>query len=435
MGTFVIKSITSDDDNPFDRQERIAWWDQERIAKAKVMVVGAGAIGNETLKNLALLGFRYIFIVDFDTISTSNLSRTVLFRSDDTGKRKSEVAAERTREMCLGISPRVESFDGDLVWDLGTGVFREMDVVLGCLDNVETRLAVNRQCRLAQKPWIDAGIIELAAGVTVYLPNGTACYQCSASSEQIKAARVRYSCEDYKQELVAAGRVPTVQIASAISSAVQVQEVVKMICGQKIAPAKSIMFQGQKNEMFLVNHKMKPDCAAHVTYPDVLPTPFGCTASVRQLLEFVSQETYSGDGATLDLRGDRTFLSSAPCVICARSLELLKPAFRLYRSEVICDDCRGLSDPLSDEVPHTESRQVSVDTFSLASTDQRLLDLRLWDIGVPYLHVLAVYDRHDQYRYYELSGDKEVLFPSWLDTDHKNHSATSTLAKERVWQT
>jgi molybdopterin-synthase adenylyltransferase len=434
VGTFVIKSLTSDDDNPFDRQERIAWWDQERIAKAKVMVVGAGAIGNETLKNLALLGFQNIFIVDFDTISTSNLSRTVLFRSEDTGKRKSEVAAERTREMCLAGSPRVEWFDGDLVWDLGTGVFREMDVVLGCLDNVETRFAVNRQCRLVQKPWIDAGIVELAAGVTVYLPNGTACYQCSASSEQIKAARLRYSCDHYKRELVAAGRVPTVQIASAISSALQVQETVKLICGQKVSPAQKLLFQGTINELILLDNTFNPDCLVHATYPDITSTPLTNRASVREFLEFVSQDTNSGQGATLDLRGDRTFLLSAPCVVCRRPLELLKPAFRLYKHEVVCDICRGLDHAPNAEATHTESRQVSVDTFSLTNTEARLLELRLCDIGVPYLHILGVYDPNDRYRYYELSGDKEVLFPSWLEADD-NYSPTLTLAKERVWQT
>ena len=80
MGNFKINSILDSEDNPFDRQERIDWWSQEKLKEAKVMVVGAGAIGNETLKNLALLGLGNIFIVDFDVISTSNLSRTVLFR-------------------------------------------------------------------------------------------------------------------------------------------------------------------------------------------------------------------------------------------------------------------------------------------------------------------------------------------------------------------
>jgi adenylyltransferase/sulfurtransferase len=83
----------------------------------------------------------------------------------------------------------------------------------------------------------------------------------------------------------------------------------------------------------------------------------------------------------------------------------------------MCDTCRGLDHAPNAESTQTNSRKVSVDTFSLVNTEERLLNLRLCDIGVPYLHILGVYDRHDHYRYYELSGDKEVLFPSWLETD------------------
>ena len=74
MKKFIVDKIIDNENNQFDRQQRIDWWSQEKLEKAKVMVVGAGAIGNETLKNLALLGIGNIFIVDFDTISTSNLS-------------------------------------------------------------------------------------------------------------------------------------------------------------------------------------------------------------------------------------------------------------------------------------------------------------------------------------------------------------------------
>src|SRR3989337_2806378 len=126
MKKFNINSIISFEENPTDRQERISWWSQEKLKKAKVMVVGAGAIGNETLKNLALLGIGSIFIVDFDTISTSNLSRTVLFRKADVGKKKAEVAAERVRELAFNDDIKIDWFHGDLVWDLGTGVYNEM---------------------------------------------------------------------------------------------------------------------------------------------------------------------------------------------------------------------------------------------------------------------------------------------------------------------
>src|SRR6185295_4128458 len=104
-----------DDSDRYSRLRLIGWWDQERLRAARVMVVGAGAIGNEVLKNLALLGFGYLFVVDFDTIEASNLSRTVLFRPEDVGRSKALVAAERVRALCLEPSARVDAFHGDLV--------------------------------------------------------------------------------------------------------------------------------------------------------------------------------------------------------------------------------------------------------------------------------------------------------------------------------
>lgn len=213
MKNFTIESTSEPENNPFDRQQRIEWWSQEKISQAKVMVVGAGAIGNETLKNLALLGVRNILIVDFDTISISNLSRTVLFRQIDVGEKKAEVAAARTRELCLADKPNIDWFHGDMVWDLGTGIYKEMDLVLGCLDNVETRFAVNKQCWLAATPWIDAGINELGVHVSFYMPSTPPCYQCGATEEQRKATRRRYSCDNFKRSTFQEGRVATVQIA------------------------------------------------------------------------------------------------------------------------------------------------------------------------------------------------------------------------------
>lgn len=414
MKSFVISATNDGDDNPFDRQQRISWLSQESIGKARIMVAGAGAIGNETLKNLALLGFRNIFIADFDSISTSNLSRTVLFRPEDKGKRKSEVAAIRTRDLCLAENPRVDWFDGDIVWDLGTGVYREMDVVLGCLDNVETRLAINRQCWLAETPCIDAGIFGLAAGVTVYFPGQPPCYQCSVGSEQLQAARKRYSCDDYKQEMAAADKMPTVQVASAIASALQVQEAVKLLCGQRVIAGTKIFFQGQTNELSLVSYRSKPDCMAHLTYPEIISTPLDHHASVREFIEFVSREEYSGAGATLDLRGDATFLVSAPCLQCGQAVELLKPVFRIYSHQVLCADCRQSQVQPSLPPAQPTAEKVRVESFSLTDTDERLLSLELRDVGIPYLHVVAVQDCGGGYRYYELNGDRKHLFPQFV---------------------
>src|SRR5206468_5647901 len=117
-----------DEDDRYSRLRLIPWWRQEKLAAARVLVVGAGALGNEVLKNLALLGVGTTYVIDRDAIETSNLSRSVLFRASDGGRPKAQVAAERARE----INPEVAFhwLQGDVINDLGLGIFADVDVVI-----------------------------------------------------------------------------------------------------------------------------------------------------------------------------------------------------------------------------------------------------------------------------------------------------------------
>src|SRR3954447_12449352 len=121
-------SLDDADDDRFDRFRLIEWWDQAKLSRAKVLVVGAGALGNEIIKNLALLGVGNLFIADKDRIENSNLSRSVLYRASDTGKPKAEVAARAAKDIYPDVN--VGWFDGDVVHDLGLGAFRWADVVI-----------------------------------------------------------------------------------------------------------------------------------------------------------------------------------------------------------------------------------------------------------------------------------------------------------------
>ena len=153
------------DDDRYSRLRLIAWWDQEKLAQARVLVVGAGALGNEVLKNLALMGLGHIYIVDFDQVEESNLTRSVLFRRNDCGRSKAEAAASALKD----LNPDLEilALNADILTDLGLGMVAEMDVVMGCLDNREARLWLNRMCWKTGTPWIDGGIQEINGVVKV----------------------------------------------------------------------------------------------------------------------------------------------------------------------------------------------------------------------------------------------------------------------------
>lgn len=409
------------DADPFDRQGLIPWWDQERVRRARVMVAGAGAIGNEALKNLALLGFTNIFVVDGDFVSGSNLSRSVLFRRDDVGAKKAQVAAARTRALSPAEESRVEWFHGDLVWELGTGVFRAMDVVLGCLDNAETRFAVNRQCWLAGTPWIDAGIYELAGGVSVFLPGRPPCYECCAAREQFTAARLRYSCDGYRRSSGEQGRVPTTQVAAALAAAIQVQEAVKLVCGRTTAAGKKVYFHGAADEYGLLKHTANTACRAHASYPEVVGTQMSSETRLGDFLEYVSRPDHSASGAALDLRGDRVFVVSAPCSRCGRQVGLQRPKFMIFEREVVCRACRRGARARAGKSRRPPGTEIAPCVFSLEATGRAILDLPLRRLGVPPLHVLAVCGRGGSYRYYELSGDARTLFPTWDGAGKDGH--------------
>ena len=187
-----IGAATPQTEDRFARFRLIGWWDQERLAGARVVVIGAGALGNEIVKDLALLGLKNVFVADRDRIENSNLSRSILFRERDCGRSKALVAAERATEIYPDI--RVQAFDGNIVYDLGQGIYRWADVILGGLDNREARVAINLATARAGKVWIDGAIERLDGVARVFDPATGPCYECTMGENDWKMLEARRSC-------------------------------------------------------------------------------------------------------------------------------------------------------------------------------------------------------------------------------------------------
>ncbi|KAL8570498.1 E1 ubiquitin-activating protein uba2 [Nucella lapillus] len=155
----------------------------ENIQNSKVLVVGAGGIGCELLKNLVLTGFKTIEVIDLDTIDVSNLNRQFLFRKEHVGKSKSQVA----KESVLKFNPDVDIVayhDSIMNPDYDVNFFKQFTLVMNALDNRAARNHVNRMCLAANIALIESGTAGYYGQVTVIKKGVTECYECQPKAPQ-----------------------------------------------------------------------------------------------------------------------------------------------------------------------------------------------------------------------------------------------------------
>lgn len=259
--------VTIEIDDRYARLRLIAWWNQHVLTQARVMVVGAGALGNEVLKNLALLGVGLIYIVDKDSVETANLSRSVLFRAEDVGQPKALVAAQRVRE----INPDVQAigFQGDIGLHVGLGTMRSMQIIIGCLDNLESRRILNLNCWRIGRPWVDAAIDALNGYVRVISPAevNSGCYECTLTEADYRILNERAFCPPFRA--LPDGRFPTTPTSAAILGAMQSQEAMKWLHGLPVRAGYSTYYSGTTLQTRTVQITRRPDCPAHFTFSNV----------------------------------------------------------------------------------------------------------------------------------------------------------------------
>lgn len=153
------------------------------VTESKVLVVGAGGIGCELLKNLVLTGFQEIVVLDLDTIDVSNLNRQFLFQKKHIGKSKAQVA----KESCIRFNPHVQidaKHDSVTSLEYNRDFFMQFDLVMNALDNRAARNHVNRMCLAADVPLVESGSAGYLGQVTVIKKNMFECYECQPSPRE-----------------------------------------------------------------------------------------------------------------------------------------------------------------------------------------------------------------------------------------------------------
>lgn len=150
---------------------------QEKLKASHVLIVGAGGLGCAASQYLASAGVGKIILVDFDTISLSNLQRQILYTDADMGKPKAEVAKARLQAINPNIEVQavVKKCDDAEFAEL----IRQVDIVVDCTDNIDVRNQLNLQCFQQKRPLVSGSAIRFEGQISVFTyAENEACYQC-----------------------------------------------------------------------------------------------------------------------------------------------------------------------------------------------------------------------------------------------------------------
>jgi molybdopterin/thiamine biosynthesis adenylyltransferase len=321
-------------DDRYHRQSLIEWWDQKRVNTTRILVIGAGALGNEILKLLALIGSGSTLVYDPDRIERSNLSRSVLFRKSDEGSYKAEVAARQMQE----INPDVRSYAWceNVIARAGLGVFVWADVVIGAVDNREARVFINSACARTRRTWVDGAIEGLSGIVRVFSPYDGACYECTMNATDRKLLAERRSCALLARDAVLRGHVPTSAVAASFVGAMEVQEAIKVVHGQPALVGEGLHVDGLFGQVSRVAYPRRPDCPGHEDLGAIIPLGLGVAdITLGALLD--RAEAAVGPGASLDL--SRDVIVAWSCSSCGATAPGRAVLGTVRESQAACPRC------------------------------------------------------------------------------------------------
>ncbi|MCG3226994.1 MAG: ThiF family adenylyltransferase [Candidatus Heimdallarchaeota archaeon] len=251
------------EDKRYSRQSLIPGWDQTTLDSSTVILVGVGAIGSYVATILASSGIGKLVIIEFDTIELSNLNRQLLFRDEDLGKPKAEVASKRLKE----INPKIEiEFYHKKMEEVNVSVYEGADVIIGCLDTFIGRRWISSMALRVKKPLILGGMFAFLGDVQVIIPYKTACFECQplVSDEELAQACTPFGEERKKEreEEEEEAKLPAVATLSSIIGGMMAQESLKLIL-ELGAPLENYMFyDGLNNATTIIPLARTEDCPA-----------------------------------------------------------------------------------------------------------------------------------------------------------------------------
>jgi adenylyltransferase/sulfurtransferase len=175
---YAIKKAMLSNFKRYERQillKEIGTEGQEKILKAKVLVVGAGGLGCPVLQYLVAAGVGTIGVVDDDVVCLSNLQRQVLFKEEQLGCNKANAAKQNLSS--LNSNCKIAVYNTKLTKKNAFALINPYDIIIGCTDNFESRIIIDTITKQLSKPFIHGSLSEFEGQVTVFNYKNGASYK------------------------------------------------------------------------------------------------------------------------------------------------------------------------------------------------------------------------------------------------------------------
>jgi adenylyltransferase/sulfurtransferase len=380
-------------------REKAAGYDVDTLARAKVLIVGAGALGQSLASVLALSQVGELSLVDFDDFEPSNATRSPFFPTaaerSQFGNWKAAIVANKLRAQTFWSDrPRIQ-YACSHVQALGDAPFREASAVVSAVDDDGSREYMSALSRRYRIPLVEGGFGGQQASYAVFrnAPEDP-CWRCGVSDV---IRNVRFSCDIYGKQVQAAGFVSATQSIASALGALMAEAVIQVLHGNPEVMNRRVYFNVRSGKSVVAELAANPDCPAlhqPLSAPPLqLRTPASAPAHdlLAELAAHVRQPY---------IELPSPFLFFAPCQQCEQNLRICKPAY-LLDAQPRCRDHGGLWD----QEPGAEPLIITL----LGKETRRLLNSTCAALGLAPGTVFQVYDADGSARLVKLPAANDLF--------------------------
>lgn len=362
-------------------RERLAGYDPERMGTATILIVGAGALAQPLVQNLALSGVGELRVVDFDEFESHNASRSIYYptsgEQERLGLMKAKVVAHKAFPQMRAAEP-VMRYALVPLQELGLGAFDGVDVVLSAVDNPRARAYISDACRFLGIAMVEGGFDGPTVSMSCFRAveaedaEDEPCYRCS--NPHVVGT---FSCQRYAAEASRQGIIAAIQPAASALAGLMAEAAIQALHGSHPASFKRTTLDvrsGEFRRYGLTRNSNCPGIHERNTY-EPIDVGVGPDEPLEALIE--AAEVQLGPGTRIDLA--EPFVVEAFCLTCGTPITVESPEWS-YDMSPRCTalDCGGSWRPVAD-VPDdfTPLKPIRLDS----NTESRILELAATKAG------------------------------------------------------